>query len=390
MTPPRVLMVTRRFWPLTGGAESAVAALAAEFRHEQAEPTIITSRWQTDWPPALVHRGVPVVRLAHPGGSAWRTLRAMLSLGRWLRTRAGRFDIVYVSMLRHEAYTVLSARRRGGWPVVLRAEGVGENGDCAWQAKANFGHRIGRACRTADAIVAPSQIAFDELLAAGYPVERVHLIPNGVAIPDAPADAAARQAARAALAAANADLKLPDGATLAVYTGWLHPAKGLTTLVDAWRIVAKQHRQARLWLVGEGPLEDELEEQIKEVGLTGRVVLAGAFDAVDEILQAADLFVQPSPSEGLSFSLLEALAAGLPVVASDIPGNRLAIDAGEHGLLAPPGDATLWAAAIGTLLAEPQQAAKLAAAGRERVSREFSLGKMVAEHLALFRELARL
>jgi glycosyltransferase involved in cell wall biosynthesis len=290
-------------------------------------------------------------------------------------------------MLRHDAYAVLSARGRGGWPVVLRAEGVGQNSDCAWQAKANFGHRIARACHAADAIVAPSAVARDELLAAGYPAERVHLIPNGVAIPVAPPDAATKTAARAALAAANDELKLPEGAPLVVFTGRLHAEKGLATLVDAWGDVFKQHRHARLWLVGAGPCEGELEDQIRRARLADRVVLAGAFDAVDDVLAAADLFVLPSRCEGLSLSLLEALAAGVPAVATDIPGNRLVIKNGRHGLLVPPGDAAALADAINSLLAERPRAATLAAAGRDRVSREFNLGKMVAEHLRLFHAL---
>lgn len=387
MTPPRVLLVTRRFWPLTGGAESLTSALGAELSQQHWEPTIATARWQNDWPSALVHRGVPVVRLGNPGGSAWGTLRYGLSLGRWLRSRAGSFDLLHVSMLRHDAYTAISMRGYGGWPVVLRAEGIGEHGDCAWQTKANFGHRIAKTCRTADAIVAPSPIVRDELLAAGYPAEKLHVIHNGVAIPAAPSHAAARLAARAALAAANADLKLAKGSQLTVYVGRLHASKGLTTLLAAWRSVARQHRESRLWLVGEGPLEGELEDEIQAAGLAGRVVLAGAFDAVDEILQAANLFVLPSREEGLSLALLEALAAGLPVVASDIPGNRLVIEDGRQGLLFPPGDAGTLATAMGALLREPDRAAGLAAAGRERVSREFSLGKMVAEHLALFHSL---
>lgn len=387
MTPTRVLLVTRRFWPLTGGAESLTATLGAELHRQHLEPTIVTARWQSDWPAALIHRGVPVVRLGNPGLSAWGTLRYGLSLARWLRSRAGSFDLLYVSMLRHDAYTTLSMRGYGGWPIVLRAEGIGEHGDCAWQAQANFGHRIAKTCRTADAIVAPSPIVRDELLAAGYPAEKLHVIHNGVAIPAASAPAAARLAARAALAAANADLKLSEGAKLAVYVGRLHASKGLSTLLAAWRALARQHRELRLWLVGEGPLEGELDDEIKAAGLTGRVVLAGAFDAVDEILQAADLFVLPSREEGLSLALLEALAAGLPVVASDIPGNRLVIEDGQEGLLFPPGAAGVLASAIEVLLSEPNRAAALAAAGRARVSREFSLGKMVAEHLALFHSL---
>ena len=89
MTAPRVLLVTRRFWPLTGGAETHVANLATELQQCEMDPTILTARWQSDWPPALKYRGVPVRRLTNPGASTWGTLRYMLSLGRWLRRRKG-------------------------------------------------------------------------------------------------------------------------------------------------------------------------------------------------------------------------------------------------------------------------------------------------------------
>jgi len=387
MNPPRVLLVTRRFWPLTGGAETHVTSLAAELQRIEVAPTILTARWQSDWPPALTHRGVPVTRLINPGASTFGTLRYMLSLGRWLRGQAGAFDLVYVSKLRHDAYTALTLRSYGDWPVVLRAEGAGPQGDCAWQAKVPFGQRIARTCHAAEAIVAPSPLVRDELLAAGYPGEKLHVISSGVAIPSAPVDAAMRQAARADLAEAHNDFKLPEGARLAVYAGRLRESKGLTTLVAAWRKVVARHRDARLWLVGSGPLETELEDQIRSAGLTGRVVLTGAFDAVDQVLHAADLFVLPSRHEGLSLALLEAMAAGLPVVASDIPGNRLAIDSGRHGLLVPTGDADALAAGIDELLSQPEWAATLGAAGRARVSQDFPVGKMVRQHRELFEQL---
>ncbi|MCE9547626.1 MAG: glycosyltransferase family 4 protein [Planctomycetia bacterium] len=387
MSAPRVLLISRRFWPLVGGAESMVAALATELRRQQAQPSIVTARWQPDWPAEIVHRGVHVTRLPNPALRGWGTLRYMLSLGRWMLSHAGQFDVAYVSMLKHDAYAALAARQRGGWPVVLRAEGGGATGDCAWQREANFGRRIARQCHGADAIVAPSIAIRDELLAAGYPPQRVHLIPNGVEIPPEPDDpAAARRLARTILAEANDDLVLPPGARLAVYAGRLHAAKGLTELVTAWQTVAQRDRNAWLWLFGEGPLEDALAEQIRTAGLGGRVRLAGVFDEVGDVLRAADLFVLPSHEEGLSLSLLEAMASGVPVVATDIPGNRQLVEDGTHGLLVPVQDATSLAAGIDRVLSDPAAATR-AAAGRERVRKHFSLDKMAREHVALFERL---
>jgi len=201
--------------------------------------------------------------------------------------------------------------------------------------------RIRRTLLQAAAVVAPSPAIQTELLAAGFPAERVATILSGV--PAAPSPSVERQTrARDTLAAANPLLALPACAKLTVYTGRFHVAKGLSDLVAAWREVAERQRHAYLWLVGDGPERDALAAQIEAAGLAGRVELPGSFDQVEDILAAADLFVLPSHEEGLSLALLEAMAAGLPVVASDIPGNRLAVRSGIEGVLVPAGNTPNW------------------------------------------------
>jgi glycosyltransferase involved in cell wall biosynthesis len=271
-------------------------------------------------------------------------------------------------------------------PVVLRAEGAGRTGDCVWQLEAACGRRIKYRTMEADALVAPSRAIERELKAAGFPRPRIHYLPNGVAVPPArePAD---RVAARVALGAVDPALNPADRAPLAIYAGRLHEAKGLADLVAAWEAIVARRPNARLCLAGEGPFRGALAEQIEVGGLEGRVVLAGAFDHVDELLAAADLFVLPSHQEGMSLALLEAMAAGLPIVATDIPGNRDLLSSGRHALLVPPRDPAALAAAIERLLDEPELGARLGAAARGRVAEEFSLAKCVDEHVALFERL---
>ena len=114
-------------------------------------------------------------------------------------------------------------------------------------------------------------------------------------------------------------------------------------------------------------------------------MLVGVFDQVDALLAAADVFVRPTSEAGSGLALLEAFAAGLPVVASHIPGHRDWIDDGHDGLLAPA-DAASWALAIGRLLAEPEFAARLGQAARQKAA-DYSLANMVDMHLTLFQEL---
>ena len=388
MTGRRLALVTRRFWPMVGGAEMVMANLACEFRRLGHQPTIVTARWESSWPREVVHREVPVVRLPNPPQRGWGTMRYMTALWRWLRRRRSDLDAVLVSMLKHDAYTAITALRGSGVPIVLRAEGAGESGDCQWHVKARFGRRIQRRCYQADALAAPSDAIVQEMLTSGFPAERVHYVPNGVPLP--PLRDSARQAdARAALREVNHDLAAGAAAPVVLYTGRLHRAKGLHELIAAWPTVLKQFPEARLWLVGEGSERDELYERILDQELRGRVVMPGAFDDVDEVLQAADLFVLPSYEEGMSLALLEAMAAGLPIVATDIPGNRKLIEHEAQGLLVPPRDVKQLADGLLRQLSQPILARSYAQAARNRVEQQYSITSMAERHLQLMETAAR-
>lgn len=382
MSLPRLVLVTRRFWPLVGGAEVVMARLAAALKARGATVTLLTARWQPDWPETIEHHGVRVVRLPQPAARMWGTLRYMQAISRWVARHAHTVDLAYVSMLKHDAYAVLGAAR-GRLPVVLRAEGAGVTGDCFWQVEARCGRWIRRRCQQAAGLVAPSPAIERELIAAGYPRDRIHMIPNGVPVMPVVTKAARREA-RAALGQIQRGLELPEDAPLAVYTGRLHEGKGLSHLVAAWPCVLEQHPQARLWLVGEGPHEGALAGQINALGLQGKVVLAGSFDDVEDVLQAADVFVHPSLEEGMSLALLEAMSLGLPLVATDIPGNRVLVADGVHGRLVPPADPAKLAEAVISVFSHRQCAARWGEQARQRVAAEYSLDRMVDRHLELF------
>lgn len=385
MSGRRLVLVSRRFWPLVGGAEMVMANLATEFRELGCAVHILTAQWEPHWPRELVHREIPVTRLPHPQRRGWGTFCYMCALSRWLRRHRREFDGVLVSMLKHCAYSALGARH--GAAVVLRAEGGGVTGDCHWQRTGNFGGRIRTRCLKAPAVVAPGQGVADELLAAGYAPERVHFIPNGVRLAAADPTGERKIAARRTLADANIELTVPDGSPLAVFTGRLDRRKGLFDLVRAWRDVVMRWPQARLWLIGEGADREPLWQLIRELDLRGRVLMPGAFDQVDDLLRAADLFVLPSYEEGMSLALLEAMGSGVPVVASDIPGNRALVEHERTGLLAPVGDSTAWAAAIERLAGDPVLSLALGGAGRRLVAEHYSLRRCAESHLAIFERL---
>lgn len=393
MTQPRLVLVTRRFWPLVGGAERQMASLAVQLKRLGCEVTILTAHWEPRWPSEISHHGVRVVRLPHPTLRGWGTIRYMLAVGRWLRSHRDEFDLVYVSTLRHDAYAALAVRDLDmPVPVILRAEGVGSTGDCQWQEEASFGSRIARRCRGADSIVVSTASVEAELLAAGF--TRLVRIEGGVSLPATPCTEEQRTAARKDLGRANPELIVAHNAPLAVAIGRLDEGKGLDTLIDAWPLVLRQQPRARLWLVGEGPWRPRLATQIERLRLRRRIMLAGTFDDVEQFLRAADLFVLPASREGTSLALLEAMAAGLPIVATDLPGNREVL--GGEGPssqtdLAPPlvtpGKPETLAEAILRVFDQPAEAQLWGAAGRERVGEAFSIVKMAERHLELFEQL---
>lgn len=388
MTPLRVALVSRRYWPQTGGAETFTASLASELRRQGHLPRVVTAQWESSWPTEVVHREIPVTRLAQPQIRGWGTIRYLHALSRWLRQHQGELDAVIVSTLRHEAYATVATLRRARVPVLLRAEGAGESGDVAWQRTARFGGRVKSACLAAEAIIAPSAVIEDELSLAGYPRDRIHWIPAGVAsVP--PRSREDRLAARRAVADANMSLEMVPEAPLVVYAGRLEESKGLADLVVAWETIACQQPNARAWLVGEGPFREPLYELMVNRGLHHQMFLPGAFDDVAGVLEAADLFVHPAHETGLSLAVLEAMAAGVPIIASDIPAHRELLTHEEHALLVPPRHPSALATAIERLLGESALAERLASAARARVASTCSLEQMAQRYLDLIERLRR-
>jgi glycosyltransferase involved in cell wall biosynthesis len=373
----RIALITRRFPPLIGGAEKVLSYLAPALAEEGKghAVTVLTSRiGEGAERPAreevATGRGsLTVLRLPTSRLRFLGTWLYMRNLRRWLEEN--RPDVAYVSMLKHDAYVAVGVGERLGFPVVLRPEGAGATGDLAWQSWGRFGRRIGGRCKRADAVVAISKPIREELLKAGYDPSKVVDLPNGVPVPERAWQRREgwREAPRA------------------VFVGRLAPEKGLDTLVDAWPLVRAEHPGATLRLVGEGPERPALEARIARLGLGGAVELAGAAEDVEQRLRGVDLFVLPSREEGMSVALLEAMALGMPLVASSIPGNRRLVSDFKHGRLARVDDPEALARAILDQWAGLDRAIHMGRAARALVGQKYSIGAVAREHVKLFGRL---
>jgi glycosyltransferase involved in cell wall biosynthesis len=150
-----------------------------------------------------------------------------------------------------------------------------------------------------------------------------------------------------------------------------------------------QDQHWRLVLIGDGPERQNLQRTISELGIGARVSLLGHRDDIAELLGDLDIFVLPSVSEGMSNTLLEAMAAGVAVIASDAGGNREIIESGRSGLLFASGDLPAATQAIQRLASDAQLRARLAQAGKQRATTTFGLGPMLRAYEDLYRSVWR-
>jgi glycosyltransferase involved in cell wall biosynthesis len=170
----------------------------------------------------------------------------------------------------------------------------------------------------------------------------------------------------------------------AVTVARLSPEKDVATLLRAAARIVAERPHFRLEIAGDGPCMPALRQLVGELGLDGHARLLGRVRDVPALLARASLFVLPSLSEGISLTILEAMARGLPVVATRVGGNCEVVADGETGVLVPAGEPAALAEAILRVLRDPEAGRRIGRAGRQRVERYFDVRRMVAEYEALY------
>lgn len=326
-------------------------------------------------PGALTRRFATLgVEVIHLGRIRRVSPAAALRFVRLLRAR--RYDVLHLYGARVNLVGRLAARL-GPRPRVVAAlqsvfPGDRENRALVWLDRLTL--------PWVGAYLSNSRAAVEFLVARGFPREIFRLAPAGIRA-EAFGRGVEREAVRRALG-----IEPRDGPVV-ISVANLRPMKGHDCLIAALARVRAAGLPCVALFVGDGPLRGDLEARVRAAGLEGRVVFAGARPDVADLLAASDVFALASTWEGLPRAILEAMASGLPVVATAVGGIGEVVDEGTTGFLTPAGDAPALAVRLTTLLADRGLRAAMGARGQARVRAEFSVEQMVARTVAVYHEL---
>ncbi len=210
------------------------------------------------------------------------------------------------------------------------------------------------------------------MLSEGFPASRVGVIANGIAVGNTPGETDRR--------GARAELLIPPDAAVFGTAARLDPVKDLGTLIDAFAKVRWKMSSARLVIFGDGPEREELVRRARAQRVSESVVFAGYRADVRALLPACDVYVNSSVSEGISLTILEAMAAKLPVIATRVGGTPEVVNDGESGVLVPARDADALARAMLAVARDDLRRAGLAANGRAIVEARFTLDRMIDDY----------
>jgi len=364
----RVLQVVLRLTP--GGTEHLVLEICRRIRHEFAV-TVCCLDDEGEWAADLRADGIEVIALRRQPG--FRP-----SVGRQIAALAAdrNIELLHCHQYSPFVYGWIASRLNRRLKVVYTEHGRLSDAPPSW--KRQLVNPL--LSRFRGEIVAVSHELRDYMLASRFAADRVGVIHNGIEPGAAPSFADRMRARRL--------LGIDDTAFVVMAVARLDPVKDFPTLIDAFAIVRSQLPRARLVIVGDGPERARLEACAARADVAGSVDLVGFRSGVRQLLPAADLYVSSSISEGISITILEAMAAKVAVVATAVGGTPEVLrTAADGGILVPRRDAAQLAAAIASMERDAASRAAVAAAGRRRLESAFTIDRMIGDYMRTYRRL---
>lgn len=348
------------------GAEKQFSLLATRLPRDAFDVRLLALSRGGPLLELLEEHAVPVRILDKRGKFDPRTLRRIRS-----EIREWQPDVLLSCLFAGNAYARLATLGLRHRPVTVISERCVDSWKAGWQLWLD--RRL--ASRT-DCLVANSASVARFYEEQGFPAEKITVIPNGVETPPVPA-ITREEFLR--------ERQLPDEARLVAYVGRLAPQKRLKELIWAAQLLRQADERAHLLLIGDGPQRRELELYARDVECTGHVHFLGHREDAASLLHLVDVFWLGSEFEGMSNSLMEAMACGKPVVVSDIPPNRELVEPGREGWVVQLGDSIGYAQYTRKLLEDPPLARTMGDAGRMRMDQSCSIETMVETYADLMR-----
>lgn len=360
----RVLQVVISLRP--GGTERLVVELARRSRSD-IDTAVCCLDETGEWGEALRTDGIPVTALGRQPG-----FRPSVGLGIARLAAAHRADAVHCHQYSPFVYGCVSKVRYAGARLIFTEHG--RLADAPPSAKRRAANRV--LARMPDRVFAVSGDLKAHLVSEGFDPRQVDVVPNGIEPGPLPSRED-RDRVRHALGI--------DPATFVIGTvARLDPVKDLGTLVGAVARTAAHGASSLLLVVGDGPERDGLERAAADAGCAGRIRFAGHREDARDLLAGCDAYANSSTFEGVSLTILEAMAAALPVVATAVGGTPEIVSE-QTGILVPPGQTDALAAAIEALARDAARRQTLGRAGRAAVLEHFTLDRMVADYVRVYR-----
>ena len=393
----KICIFTETYYPVVGGGETQARLLAEGLIANGHSVIVLTRRSDAAQKEHENYGNVSVYRLAPVGSGQLKKWGLLLSSLPALIRLHNQYDLIFVSGYRIIGLTAILIGKLFRKPVVLKADSQGEmSGEFFESGLRKFGHsrsslpfRLFLKLRNvilkkADAFSAISQEIASEWTSRGVPLNKIHLIPNGVDTRRfTPANAEHKSLLRE-------KLNLPQADIIAIYTGRLVSYKGLPLLLKVWKEIRCKYERPLLLLAGDGGLdihncESELRDYVKSTDLEEGVIFLGAVRTVPEYLQAADLFVFPTENDAFPSSIVEAMACALPVVTTPVGAIRTIVTHRETGLLVQPGNFEQLFEALDVMLSDKAFASRIGKAGCQMVQASYSSGSVIRKYLSLFK-----
>ena len=384
---PRVLMVTGAYYPeLSGGGLQARRVVQA-LRHA-VDFSVLTTSVDPQLPSVAWEDGVPIRRVYVDIASVASKATAGLRLALAFVRRSPRIDVVNLHGFSRKAILLRALCRLFGKPFILTLQTGGHDEPGGVRATGRLGYW---AYRTADLFLSVSPALTRAYLEAGLPPDRVRQLCNAV---DTQRFRPATDAERTSL---RRDLGLSETAHVILFVGVFTPDKRPDLLYDAW-VETLSTMRSQLVFVGatrsanrevDESLAASIRDRAAAAGHAELVVFVDPTPHVERYFRGADVYVLTSVREGLPISLLEAMASGLASIATRLAGSTDAIvEDGVNGLLVPPGNRSAFAAAIGSVLADPRLAARLGRAARTTVVSRYSIDATAPDWLTAYTDMA--